>query len=269
MARDSKLCLPPRQLLFLRSYCGINMAAIQFRRRPTLMCRSPTRPRWNLRLNIFSGTPQCTRVLIHTLRVNSITDRETFVNMYDAAAVLKEGPLDLGFDLSTGGLPHKREFARVVTAWKTAKAMAETELHTDAVARAHGVLITLLPCDWTSILVEFKRSMARIFRMIDCLSNRCLRALRKSWPTAPSRLSLCLMWSAYLKRSNKEKTNQLGSTIYNSIPGSLSRPSGGISVLSRREGLRMKYAVLINLWLLAQMRQPGRSIYKDFDRSLS
>ena len=35
--------------------------------------------------------------VIHTLRVNSITDRE-----------------DLGFDLSCGGVPHKREFAHQV-----------------------------------------------------------------------------------------------------------------------------------------------------------
>ena len=28
----------------------------------------------------------------------------------------------------------------------------------------------------------------------------------------------------------------------------------------------MKYAVMTNLWLLAQMRQPGRAIYQDFDR---
>ena len=54
--------------------------------------------------------------VIHTLRVNAITDRETFVNMFDAEAALKEGASDLGFDLSTGGLPHKREFARVVSA---------------------------------------------------------------------------------------------------------------------------------------------------------
>ena len=63
----------------------------------------------------------------------------------------------LGFDVSSGGLPHKREFARVVTAWKTAKVIVETKLQTDAVARAHGVPVTLLPCDWTSILAEFKK----------------------------------------------------------------------------------------------------------------
>ena len=95
--------------------------------------------------------------VIHTLRVNAITDRETFVNMFDAEAALKEGASDLGFDLSTGGSPHKREFARVVSAWKTAKVMAESKLQTDAVARAHGVPVTLLSFDWTSILTKFKK----------------------------------------------------------------------------------------------------------------
>ena len=89
-------------------------------------------------------------------RINSITDRDTFVNMFDSEAALKDGASDLGFDLSTGGLSHKREFARVVTSWKTAKVMPETKLQTDAVARAHGVPVTLLPCDWTSLLTEYK-----------------------------------------------------------------------------------------------------------------
>ena len=52
--------------------------------------------------------------VIGTLRVNAVTDRETFVNMYYAEAALKEGASDLGFNLATGGLPHKREFARVL-----------------------------------------------------------------------------------------------------------------------------------------------------------
>ena len=99
--------------------------------------------------------------VISILRANSIVDRDTFVNMYDSESSLKEGAGDLGFDVATGGLPHKREFARIVTAWKTAKVMAETKLQTDAlqtdaVARAHGVPVTLLPCDWTSIMTEFK-----------------------------------------------------------------------------------------------------------------
>ena len=99
--------------------------------------------------------------VIGTLRVNAITDRETFVFLFDSEAALKEGASDLGFDLTTGGLPHKREFARVVTSWKTAKVMSETKLQTDAVARAHGVPVTLLPCDWTSLLTEFKNKFGK------------------------------------------------------------------------------------------------------------
>ena len=96
--------------------------------------------------------------VINTLRANEVVDRDTFVNMFDTESALKKkGASDLGFDLVNGGSPHKREFARVVMAWKTAKIMADTTLQTDVVARAHGVPVTLLSCDWTSILTKFKK----------------------------------------------------------------------------------------------------------------
>ena len=102
--------------------------------------------------------------VINTLRVNEVVDRDTFVNMFDSESSLKDGASDLGFDLTNGGLPHKREFAKVVTAWKTARIMSETKLQTDAVARAHGVPVTLLPCDWTSIITEFKKKIRKSYR---------------------------------------------------------------------------------------------------------
>ena len=37
--------------------------------------------------------------VISTLRFNAVTDRDTFVNMYDSEAALKDGASDLGFDL--------------------------------------------------------------------------------------------------------------------------------------------------------------------------
>ena len=83
--------------------------------------------------------------VISILRVNEVVDRDTFVNMFDTETVLKEGAADLGFNLTSGGLPHKREFARVVTVWKTANVVADTKMQTDAVAKAHGVPTTLLP----------------------------------------------------------------------------------------------------------------------------
>ena len=59
--------------------------------------------------------------ITQTLRINAITDRDSFVNMFDSETTLKQGAADLGTDLVAGGLSQKREFARVVTAWKTAR----------------------------------------------------------------------------------------------------------------------------------------------------
>ena len=41
--------------------------------------------------------------VISTLRINAITDRDTFVHMFDSEAALKDGASDLGFDLTAGG----------------------------------------------------------------------------------------------------------------------------------------------------------------------
>ena len=41
------------------------------------------------------------------------------MNMFDSESTLKDCAADLGIDLSGGALTHKREFARVVTCWKT------------------------------------------------------------------------------------------------------------------------------------------------------
>ena len=150
--------------------------------------------------------------VISILRANSIVERDTFVNMYDSESSLKGGTGDLGFDLATGGLPHKREFARIVTAWKTAKVMAETKLQTDAVAKAHGVPVTLLPCDWTSIMTEFKNT----FPMIDSLRSPCLSHVRRNLPTGLSMRSPYLWWSAYSRRNNRTPKNRTihGNTIF-------------------------------------------------------
>ena len=63
---------------------------------------------------------------------------------------------DLGIDLEGGGLAHKREMSRLITAWTQARVAAEAKLQVDAVAKAHGVLTTVLPEDWTSMMTAFQ-----------------------------------------------------------------------------------------------------------------
>ena len=208
--------------------------------------------------------------VISILRANSIVDRDTFVNMYDSESSLKEGAGDLGFDLATGGL-HKREFARIVTAWKTAKVMAETKLQTDAVARAHGVPVTLLPCDWTSIMTEFKNKFGNHISddrlpaqsMFESFTEKLADGTLKAEP-----LSLVVslfeeeQQDAKKPDHSRQKNLQLDSrlTITTKRRHQSTEPTD-------EKGLRLKYAILTNLWLLGQMRQPGRSIYQDFTRT--
>ena len=146
----------------------------------SLMRSLPQRLFWSPRLSICFAAVRSTKVLSPFSGSNEVVDRDTFVNMFDTEASPKEGAADLVFNLTTGGPPHKREFARVVTALKTAKIVAETKLQTDAVARAHGVPVTLLPCDWTSIMTEFKTKSAITLPTIDYQPNRCLRISPRS-----------------------------------------------------------------------------------------
>ena len=209
--------------------------------------------------------------VVSTLRVNAITDRDTFVNMFDSEAALKEGASDLGFDLTTGGLPHKREFARVVTSWKTAKVMSETKLQTDAVARAHGVPVTLLPCDWTSLLTEFKNKFGKHISddklpaqsMFENFSERLADGTLKAEPLSHV---VSLFEEEQQDAKRPDPTRQYNLQLDSKLTMTTKRRHLS-SEPTDEKGLRLKYSILTNLWLLAQMRQPGRSIYADFDRN--
>ena len=209
--------------------------------------------------------------VIEVLRINSITDRDTFLNMFDSEAALKDGASDLGFDLSTGGLPHKREFARVVTSWKTAKVMSETKLQTDAVARAHGVPVTLLPCDWTSTLTEFKNKFGKHIpddklpaqSMFENFAERLADGTLKAEPLSHV---VSLFEEEQQDAKRPDPTRQYNLQLDSKLTITTKRRHLS-SEPTDEKGLRLKYSIMTNLWLLAQMRQPGRSVYADFDRN--
>ena len=209
--------------------------------------------------------------VIQTLRVNAITDRDTFVNMFDSEAALKEGASDLGFDITSGGLPHKREFARVVTSCKTAKVMSETKLQTDAVARAHGVPVTLLPCDWTSLVTEFKNKHGTHIpddklpaqSMFENFSERLADGTLKAEPLSHV---VSLFEEEQQDAKRPDPTRQYNLQLDSKLTITTKRRHLSTEPTDEK-GLRLKYSILTNLWLLAQMRQPGRTIYADFDRN--
>ena len=193
------------------------------------------------------------------------------MNMFDSEAALKDGASDLGFGLSTGGLSHKREFARVVTSWKTAKVMSETKLQTDAVARAHGVPVTLLPCDWTSLLTEYKNKHGKHIpdeklpaqSVFENFAERLADGTLKAEPLSHI---VSLFEEEQQDAKRPDPTRQHNLQLDSKLTITTKRRHLSSEPIDEK-GLRLKYSIMTNLWLLAQMRQPRRSIYADLDRN--
>ena len=152
----------------------------------------------------------------------------------------------------------------MVTAWKTAKVKAETKLQTDAVTRAHGVPVTLLPCDWMSIVTEFKKKYGAHIAddrlpaqsMFEHFPEKLADGTLKAEPLSHA-ISLFEEEQQEFKRPEPARQYNLQ---LDSKPITTKRRYIS-SEPTDEKGLRLKYAVLTNLWLLAQMRQPGNSIY--------
>ena len=86
----------------------------------------------------------------------SINDRETFTGLVDSPEELRTVASDLGINLADGRMPHKREYSKVLMAWKRTKAQVEVETSTEALQRQRGEPVRMLPEDWTSVIVKFK-----------------------------------------------------------------------------------------------------------------
>ena len=141
----------------------------------------------------------------------------------------------------------------------------------DAAARARGVPVTLLPCDWTSILTEFKKKHGthiaddrlRAQPMSEHFSEKLSDGTLKAEPLSHV-VSLFEEEQQDLKRPEPAPQYNLQ---LDSRPTITTKRRHLSTELTDEKGLRLKYAVLSNLWLLAQIRQPGRSILQRF-RSL-
>ena len=95
--------------------------------------------------------------------------------------------------LNSGWFPAQAGICSGCHKWKTARVMPERKLQTDAVAKVHDLSVTLLPCGWTSILTEFKKSTEHKFLMTGYQRSPCLSIFRRSSRTALSKLNLYRM----------------------------------------------------------------------------
>ena len=208
---------------------------------------------------------------ILALRHCQITDRQTFAALDDTVDGLKTVALDMGIDISGGGMPHKREFARITTAWKKARAEADIKVTTEALQRQHGEPIAMLPEDWTSVVVQFKKkygtdlpdeelpAQAYYEDFQERLSAGMLRA-------ESSDQVISMAEAEEQERQKPDPPKQFGIHLDSKLTLQTRRRYTGTAPKNTEE-LRAKYKVMSNMWLLAQLRQPGRSLLSDLQRT--
>ena len=123
----------------------------------SLRSRSQKQVNWSLHSNICCVTQKWT---IRRSSLSAIARSETVRRSWDSTTrqrVSSRLAMGMGIDLEAGGMPHWREFARISTAWKKAKAQMEVKTSKEALQLQHGERTTMLPEDWTCVIVLFKK----------------------------------------------------------------------------------------------------------------
>ena len=206
---------------------------------------------------------------ILALRHCRIKDRETFTGLADAPEELRSIASDLGIDLTSGGMPHKREFSKVLMAWKRTKVQTEVKTSTEALQRQHGEPVRMLPEDWTSVIVKFKSKYGSNLQEEELPAQAYFEEFQEKLAAGmlqaePLDQVISQAEAEEQDRKKPDPPRQYGMhlnatlTIQTRRRYTSSRPKN-------LEELRQKYDVLSNCWLLGQQRQPGRALYSDVD----
>ena len=206
--------------------------------------------------------------VIEAMRINEILDRAIFSDLAQDEGKMRKCAAAFGIDQSDDAdFPHQREMAKLLGAWRTARTQNEVKLNVDAAAKAHGEPIAILAMDWNSLMVQFKAKYGTELCEEDLPAQTYFEEFEERLAEGSleaERLGQVVSQEeAELKRKNKpDPARQYGMHL-----------NGTLTLQTRRrftssepcdiEQLRAKYTVMENLWLLAQVRQPGRAIYKD------
>ena len=204
-------------------------------------------------------------------RVQDILDREVFVSLHHTVEGFKEAvTAGLGINPAVG-FSHSREMAKMVKAWHSAKVQAEVKTKVDAVAKAHGEPISMLKCDWISLMTRFGdqhgENVHESRLPAQSYFENFEEALCDGWLEA-ERLDQVV--NVLEERAELAKTPHAAKHLGIHLDSSLSIQTRRRfkSVLpATTEALRMKFSVMSNLWLLSKMRQPSRPIFADFTES--
>ena len=136
------------------------------------------------------------------------------------------------------------QMAKFIKGWILAKVQAYTKLTIDAIAKAQGEPLTMLPADWTSLMVQFNSK--------NWISDEEVQ------PRGTGKLSNKSLLPEEEKHANSkaELSRELGVHFGSSL--AIERRWRYISSMpNSMDDLRTNFSVMSNMWLLAHLRQPG------------
>ena len=203
--------------------------------------------------------------VIMAFRCKDVLSRAAIVAL-DTTEGLIETATAFGIKAKNGTFEHEREMAKLIAAWQQGRIQNETKVKVDAISKAHGEPVSMPPEDYEVLLTAFKEKHGKIHdsklpaqsyfeSFQDKLQEGGLKpetlaqvvslseeeAFEASKPEAPKNFAIHLD-STLTMQSQRRYLSEMTTSI---------------------EGLRTKYAVMENPWLLAKMSTPGRHLFAD------
>ena len=207
--------------------------------------------------------------LIQAFRVRGITDRFLFVALDETTEGLRSTCREaLGVDTNFN-FEHKLEFAKISKAWSSAKIASETKEKIDAVHRAHGEPVQMLEGDWVSLIRAFKVKYGKNIHPSRLPAQSYYESYEEklsntTWRAEPLTHVVSLQEEEKQKALRPEPARSIGIHLDSSLSIQTQRRFMS-SVPTTIEDLRTKYKVMANMFLLAQMRQPSRHLYRGLE----
>ena len=148
--------------------------------------------------------------------------------------------------------------------------MTETKVKIDAMARAHGEQTHMLPEDWDELLKAFKKKYGSNLPDNKLPGQSYYEAFMEKLQEGrlkPESLSQVVSAEEEDKFEKKrpESSRKFGIHLDSTLTAQTKRRY--MSSMPRNvEELKAKYTVMKHMWLLAQIRQPGRQAFSDLGK---
>ena len=205
--------------------------------------------------------------VIMAFRCNEVLSRSVFVALDTTIEGLTKTAETFRIKVASGEFVHKREMAKLISAWQQGKVDQDTKQKVDAVCKAHGEPIAMLPEEYESLLVSFAKIHGK-FHDAKLPAQSYFEAFQDKLQEGRLKPESLAQVVSLAEEEAFEATKPESKSFAIHLDSSLTVQSKKryiAKVPSSIEELRLKYAIMSNMWLLSKLRSPGRPLFSDLD----